>query len=171
MAEPKTPIDYAAPSLPVPRKSCLAITITGIVLWVVSWPFLRRLNSGHQGTLLDHLESVLFLGPIMFAVGGIMLLFGLFRFVASFRRVQQILTPSVGRWLLIVWRVFIWLTVPFTVWPYWWLDILTRYQGKRPGNEGEGMAGFLMMLFIGWPSLAVAIFTETWIHRNRRKGG
>jgi hypothetical protein len=31
--------------------------------------------------------------------------------------------------------------VVFGLYPYWWLDILTRLQGGRPGNEGEGMGG------------------------------
>jgi hypothetical protein len=39
--------------------------------------------------------------------------------------------------------------VVFGLYPYWWLDVLTRLQGGRAGNEGEGMGGFLIMIFFG----------------------
>ena len=171
MIDRKIPIDYATPNLPVPRKNYLVITLAGIILLVVGWPFLRRAYHGHDDAFPTQLESLLFLGPIMFALGGIMLLIGVFRFLAGFGWVQQIFTPSVGRWLRMVWRVSIWLAAAFTVWPFWWMDILASMKGQRPGNEGEGMAGTLIMIFIGLPALAVGILTEMRVHRNRRNGG
>jgi hypothetical protein len=56
-----------------------------------------------------------------------------------------------------------------SVFPWWWLGISTRLQGGRPGNEGEGMLGFMMMLYIGLPMLVLAICNEIRIRWNRYK--
>ena len=57
-------------------------------------------------------------------------------------------------------RILLSLIVVITVWPYWWLDIWTRWNGERPGNEGEGVFGFLIMILFGFPSLLLAILNE-----------
>jgi len=67
------------------------------------------------------------------------------------------------------WRAFIWVFTAATLFPWWWLGIWTRLNGGRPGNEGEGMGGFLMMLFLGLPSLVLALFTEVRLLRKRDK--
>ena len=60
-------------------------------------------------------------------------------------------------------------SVVFGLYPYWWLDILTRIQGGRPGNEGEGMGGFLIMIFLGLPGLLLTIIGLAMTAIKRRK--
>ena len=105
----------------------------------------------------------------MVALGGVMLLMGLFRFLAGLGWFARLVSVQAGKRLQKAWRIFIWVLVAFSAWPYWWLDIVTRLNGERPGNEGEGMGGFMIMLFIGLPSLALAIFNEARLRRNRSK--
>ena len=59
--------------------------------------------------------------------------------------------------------------VVFGLYPYWWLDILTRIQGGRPGNEGEGMGGFLIIVFLGLPGLLLTIIGLVMTAFKRRK--
>ena len=59
--------------------------------------------------------------------------------------------------------------VIFGLYPYWWLDIVTRIQGGRPGNEGEGMGGFLIMIFWGLPGLLLTIIGLVMTAFKRRK--
>ncbi len=105
----------------------------------------------------------------MDALGWVMLLMGLLRFLAGLVWFALLVSVQSGKRLQKAWRIFIWVLVAFSAWPYWWLDIVTRLNGERPGNEGEGMGGFMIMLFIGLPSLALAIFNEARLRRNRSK--
>jgi hypothetical protein len=59
--------------------------------------------------------------------------------------------------------------VVFGLYPYWWLDIAARLQGDRPGNEGEGMGGFLIMIFLGLPGLLLTIIGLVMTAFKRRK--
>jgi len=59
--------------------------------------------------------------------------------------------------------------VVFGLYPYWWLDILIRPQGGRPGNEGEGMGGFSIIVFLGLPGLLLTIIGLVMTAFKRRK--
>ena len=59
--------------------------------------------------------------------------------------------------------------VVFGLYPYWWLDIVTRIQGGRPGNEGEGMGCFLIIVFLGLPGLLLTIIGLAMTAFKRRK--
>jgi hypothetical protein len=59
--------------------------------------------------------------------------------------------------------------VIFGLYPYWWLDVVTRLQGGRAGNEGEGMTGFLIMIFCGLPGLLLTVIGLVMTTFERRK--
>lgn len=126
------------------------------------YPASERLVPPSWGTLLVF-------SPVIIAVGGVMLLMGLFRWVSGFGWFARMVPIAARKRLKQAWRIVIWMVVAFSAYPYWWLDIVTRMNGERPGNEGEGMGGFLIMMFIGLPALAVAIFTEVCARRNPDK--
>lgn len=151
-----------------PRRNYQGISLAGLALLVVGLLLARQLWHNQPG-FPRQLELLLILSPVIVALGGVMLLMGLFRFLAGLGWFARLVSVQAGKRLQKAWRIFIWVLVAFSAWPYWWLDIVTRLNGERPGNEGEGMGGFMIMLFIGLPSLALAIFNEWCLRRNRSK--
>ncbi len=153
-----------------PRRNYQGISLAGLALLVVGLFLVRQLDYPQSQRIFPRqLEILLILSPVMVALGGVMLLMGLFRFLAGLGWFARLVSVQAGKRLQKAWRIFIWVLVAFSAWPYWWLDIVTRLNGERPGNEGEGMGGFMIMLFIGLPSLALAIFNEARLRRNRSK--
>jgi hypothetical protein len=43
--------------------------------------------------------------------------------------------------------------------PWLWLSALTQMSGGRPGNEGDGMLGTIIFLFVGLPGLLLMLGT------------
>ena len=70
---------------------------------------------------------------------------------------------GVNRFLMILgWAMMI-----VGLFPFWGLGAWTRLHGGRPGNEGDGMAGTLMIIFVGLPGLALTVFNYVRARRRR----
>jgi len=59
--------------------------------------------------------------------------------------------------------------IVFGLCPWWWLSIATWLSGGRPGNEGEGMFGFLIFLFVGLPGLVLTLIGLLGLFGGNRK--
>ena len=148
----------------------IRIALAGLGLLGAGFFLVRQLESPASERVISPLwERLLIFSPVIIALGGVMLLMGVFRWVSGFGWSARMVSVAARKRLKTAWRIFIWMVVAFSAWPYWWLDIVTRMNGERPGNEGEGMGGFLIMVFIGMPALAVAIFSEVCARWNRNK--
>ena len=151
-----------------PPKDFLVPLITGVLLLAVAalcsqqakLPALTRSSFG---------DLLMLMHPVLLALGAVTLLLGLFRFIRRFEKVSSMISPYQATRFEKAWRVIIWVVAGATVFPGWWLDLLTRLSGGRPGNEGVGLGGTMMMLIIGLPSLVLAIFNELRLRRNRGK--
>jgi len=152
------------------KQTPIRIALAGLGLLGAGFFLARQLNYPASERLVPAAwETLLVFSPVIIALGGVMLLMGLYRWVAGFGWFARMVPIAARKRLKKAWRIVIWMVVAFSAWPYWWLDIVTRMNGERPGNEGEGMGGFLIMLFIGLPALAVAILTEVCARQNRDK--
>ena len=158
------------PSATPPRKF-LGLLVTGALLLVVGIVFLQQVNrAATERSWIGHtFESLIFFSPVMLVLGAALVLVGIFRYVSRFVKFSSIISPRWAARLGLAWRIFIWVVAGLTIFPWWWLDILTRMNGQRPGNEGEGMGGFLITLFVGLPSVALAIFSEVCFRWKRGK--
>ena len=158
------------PTPPAPKSNHQGISIIGLILFVGGLFLARQLIfMPAERATPRQLDWLIFFGPVLVVLGGAMIFIRLLRFASRFKWLARAIPPTAGKRLQAAWRIFIWLMVTITLYPYWWLDILTRLKGERPGNEGEGMMGFLIILFPGLPSLALAIFNEARLYRNRGK--
>jgi hypothetical protein len=155
-----------------PRK-VKGLIITGILLLAVGIIFLNELWVGEQyRSWIGHKAgALLLLGPVMVVLGAVMLLAALFRYVGRFVHISSVpgISPYQTARFEKAWRVFIWIVAVSTIFPFWWMDILVWSSGGRPGNEGEGMSGFLITIFFGLPALAVALHNEIRLRKNRAK--
>ena len=152
------------------KQTPIRIALAGLVLLGAGFFLARQLSySASERLVPPAWGTLLVFSPVIIAVGGVMLLMGLSRWVSGFGWFARMVPIAARKRLEKAGRIVIWVVVAFSAWPYWWLDIVTRMNGERPGNEGEGMGGFLIMVFIGLPALAVAIFSEVCARRNRGK--
>jgi hypothetical protein len=160
----------ANPIPPAVRKNPRGISIAGLLLLAAGLFMVRQLSyPASERIFPQEFASLLFLSPVVAVLGGALLLMGMFRFAASGGRADSLGSPRIWKWAGIGWRITIWVVAILTVFPWWWLSVLTRMSGGRPGNEGDGMGGTLIFLFIGLPALALAIFNEARLILNRHK--
>ena len=156
---------------PQPKK-WLGLFVTGILLLIPGLVMSRQLWYGQANRWFPaQFELLLIFSPALVVLGGVLLLVALFRIarrllpVRSAMAVPSRLTVRFEK----AWRIFVWVAAVLTIFPWWWLGILTWLSGGRPGNEGEGMGGSLMTIFFGLPLLAVALFNENRIRQSRNK--
>ena len=158
------------PNSPVRPQKLRGLSVVGFILLIAGLVMMGQLNEPAADRWFPgQLSGLLLLSPALLAVGGAMLLTGVVR---SRRRANGSIPPMPSRGMMRLakaWRVLIWIFTVATVFPWWWLGILTRLSGGRPGNEGEGLGGFLVMIFLGLPALLLAIITEVCIRRNRSR--
>ena len=159
------------PPAATPPKQFLGLLVTGALLLGVGIVFLQQLNrAATERSWIGHtFGSLIFFSPVMLVLGAVMVLVGVFRYVSRFVKFSSIISAKWAARLGLAWRIFICVVAGLTIFPWWWLDILTRMNGERPGNEGEGMGGFLITLFVGLPCVALAIFSEVFFRSKNGK--
>jgi hypothetical protein len=160
------------PSVGPQPKKCFGLFVTGIILLVSGLVMLRQLWYAQANRWFpQQLELVLLFSPMVAFLGAVMLLVCLFRFFGLSARIQsaRVVSQPVNARFEKAWRVFIWIVAISTIFPWWWMDLLVWSSGGRPGNEGEGMSGFLISIFFGLPALAVALHNEIRLRKNRGK--
>jgi len=158
------PIPPAAP------KNPQGIAIAGMLLLAAGLFMVRQLlYPASERIFPQQFTSLLFLSPLLAVTGGALCLMGMFRFATGHGRSRSVGSPRTRKWAGIIWRITLWGVAMLTVFPWWWLNILTRWSGGLPGNESVGMGGTLLMLFIGLPALALAIFNEARLILNRHQ--
>ena len=141
------------------KRSGRGIAISaGLILSAVGVLVTRDLMSPAAERMLPlGLQSLIFMGPVLLAVGFVTLLRG-FAWGAT----------SVGRWGVLVAGLLM-LVIGGCPWLY------TSYlTGGRPGNEGVGMLGTLVFIFVGLPGLALTLAGLLGLlfkPRNSKKGG
>jgi hypothetical protein len=158
------------PSVRPQPKKCLGLFVTGTILLVSGSVMMQQLSYGQAYRWFPRqLELVLLFSPMVAFLGAMMLLVALFRYVRRFVHIASVpgISPYQTARFEKAWRVFIWIVAVSTIFPWWWMDILVWSSGGRPGNEGEGMGGFLISIFFGLPALALAIFNENRLRKNR----
>ena len=160
----------ANPIPPAARKNPRGVSIAGLLLLAAGLFMVRQLlYPASERILPQQFTSLLFFSPVVAVLGGALLVLGMFRFATGPGRSRSVGSPQARKRAGQVWRITIWMTAICTVFPWWWLSLLTRWSGGLPGNESEGMGGFLIMLFIGFPALALAIFNEARLILNRHQ--
>ncbi len=92
-----------------------------------------------------------------------MIVFGLTLALFGYGRMACFLSSpaskfSLRRLLLVIGTTM----VVFGLFPWWWLYITIWLSGGRPGNEGEGMTGFLILMFFGLPGLVLTLICLVW---------
>lgn len=159
------------PPAATPPKPFLGLLLTGVLLLILGIVCLKQANlaATERSWIGQTWLAFIFFSPVMLALGTAMVLMGIFRYLSRFAKLSSILSTRQAAGLGMAWRVFIWVAAGLTIFPWWWLDIITRMNGERPGNEGEGMGGTLITLFIGLPSLALAILTEVRVRSKHPK--
>ena len=158
------------PIPPAARKNPRGVSIAGLLLLAAGlFMVCDLLYPASERIFPQQFTSLLFLSPVVAVLGGALLLMGMFRFAAGHGRSHAVGSPRTRKWAGIIWCITLWGVAMLTVFPWWWLNILTRWSGGLPGNEFEGMGGTLVILFIGLPALALAIFNEARLILNRRK--
>jgi hypothetical protein len=150
-------------------KKFLGQLVCGVLLLGLGIVLFREANLARteRSWIGLRFEALIFASPLLLLLGAVMLFVGLFRFIRRFVIVGPLVSAEQASRFEKAWRVCVWVVTVATVYPWWWLDILTRSNGERPSNEGEGMGGSLIMMFFGMPAFALAIFNEARLRRNR----
>lgn len=111
------------------------------------------INLPQERILPGCVQSLMFLGPMIIGLGIIPLLYGSF---SGESRALGWVVLGVGLLMLAV-GGFPWIYTSYLI-------------GGRPGNEGAGMAGTLIFIFVGLPGLAITIAGLALKAKRRRKG-
>ena len=152
-----------------PPKKFLGPLVVGVLLLVVGVIFFKEawLPMTERSWIGHRFAAMIFASPLMLLLGAVMSFVGIFRLLRRFLYSAPLVSTKQTVRFEKAWRVCLWAVTGATIFPWWWLGILTWLNGGRPGNEGEGLGGFLIASFIGVPSLALAIFNEARLRRNQ----
>ena len=111
------------------------------------------LLSATERVLPLRLQSVIFFGPSLLAVGCVTFLRGLpLGASVIFRRgvlMIGLLMLAIGGW------------------PWLYISYLT---GGRPGNEGDGMLGTIIFIYVGLPGLALTLTSLVMNVKSHKRG-
>ncbi len=126
------------------------VVLIGLGLTVVGGYLLTQdlFHERSARILPPRLDYLMFFGPVIFLVGLTGFLTELLR---RSRKTKQVFLQGLrilGVAMLLVGG-----------YPWPWVSVLTGQHGGRPGNEAEGMAGFLIMLFVGLPGLLLTLLS------------
>lgn len=150
-------------------KKFKGLLITGLLLMAAGSEFIGEgwRSAAERSWLGRKFDLLIIVSPAMVVLGFVMLLVALFRSFRRSARSAPAIPPRAITRLERAWRFFIWAVACLTVFPWLWMDTIVWLNGGRPGNEGEGMGGALICMFFGLPSLALAIFNEIRLKKNR----
>ena len=162
-----------SPASPSTRRPSLAAGIFLIALTILTLGIFLLRDLYYPATdrsVPEPLQSLLFLAPVLIAWAEryrSLALSGCCKIAALSGANRRTGTP---RRSAKGFELFFGIVAALNIYPCWWLGILSRLKGERPGNEGEGMGGFFLMVMFGLPSLVWRLTTSFVCCGNTKEG-